>query len=291
MYRIAIALIFHLLVSLPGTQGLQQKPTFKPNTFVAIRRNVGKAFGSALTKNPLTLAIVATYSFFWNFPRRNLPYERPWEIFKNDTVQLISWYQFPHNLPPYRLVGEEEFGYPEDFFCFGLPGNTLPLGNWDPFYLQNTSPKVLRKYRESELKHGRLAMLATLGMLVQESYHPFRPNVGGLAITHMEQILHTPANEGMFKGLYDLFASAGIELNADVPLDYIAIILFLTSIEYSALLRNWGRWRNNEYRHQFEGNIGVGNLKDVSAIILEFDTQLYSLYVLTGLNFVADKSL
>ena len=30
----------------------------------------------------------------------------------------------------YLLIGE---GYPDDFFCYGLPGNTLPLGNWDPW--------------------------------------------------------------------------------------------------------------------------------------------------------------
>jgi hypothetical protein len=29
-----------------------------------------------------------------------------------------------------------------DFFAFNLPGTTLPLGNWDPFYLQNATPHL-----------------------------------------------------------------------------------------------------------------------------------------------------
>lgn len=37
---------------------------------------------------------------------------------------------------------------------------------------------------------------------------------------------------------------------------------FLASFEVFALLRNWTRWRRDEYVHQFDHNIGVGNLKD-----------------------------
>jgi hypothetical protein len=46
-------------------------------------------------------------------------------LFRNSTTDFISYYQWPHNLPPYAYLGE---GFPSDFFCYGLPGNTLPLG-------------------------------------------------------------------------------------------------------------------------------------------------------------------
>jgi len=129
--------------------------------------------------------IASLYSFFYWFPRKNLPYDHPWVLFKNSTTEFFQWYQLPHNLPPYRYLGED---HPEDFFCWGLPGNTLPLGDWDPVGLQQVTPKVVKKYRESELKHGRIAMLACVGFITQENFHPLHESIGGLAITHMQQL-------------------------------------------------------------------------------------------------------
>ena len=74
---------------------------------------------------------------------------------------------------------------------FNLHWNLIPLGNWDPWGLHQVSKKVVLKYRESELKHGRLAMLATLGFAVQEYFHPIHPEVQGLAIFHMDQLKET----------------------------------------------------------------------------------------------------
>lgn len=49
-------------------------------------------------------------------------------------------------------------------------GRSAPFGDgFDPLGLsKNRSVKELKKWRESELKHGRVAMLAVLGTAVQE---------------------------------------------------------------------------------------------------------------------------
>merc|ERR1719240_771748 len=54
-----------------------------------------------------------------------------------------------------------------------LAGITAPLGFFDPlgFSTTVTGGKLLF-YREVELKHGRIAMLASLGFLVGENFHP-----------------------------------------------------------------------------------------------------------------------
>uniref|UniRef100_A0A6S8DIV7 Plastid light harvesting protein n=1 Tax=Aureoumbra lagunensis TaxID=44058 RepID=A0A6S8DIV7_9STRA len=54
-----------------------------------------------------------------------------------------------------------------------LPGVIAPTGFFDPLSLSSgLSPARLKYYREAELKHGRVAMLAALGFLVGENFHP-----------------------------------------------------------------------------------------------------------------------
>lgn len=44
-------------------------------------------------------------------------------------------------------------------------------GYFDPLKLsENKAVREVKKWREAELKHGRVAMLATVGMLVQERW-------------------------------------------------------------------------------------------------------------------------
>jgi len=51
-----------------------------------------------------------------------------------------------------------------------MPGATQPAGLWDPFNLANLgSDSTLAWFRAAELKHSRVAMLATTGYLVQAS--------------------------------------------------------------------------------------------------------------------------
>merc|ERR1719386_622042 len=54
-----------------------------------------------------------------------------------------------------------------------LAGITAPLGFFDPagFTTDATEGKI-RFYREVELKHGRVGMLAALGFLLAENFHP-----------------------------------------------------------------------------------------------------------------------
>merc|ERR1712217_20663 len=54
-----------------------------------------------------------------------------------------------------------------------MAGVTGPLGFFDPLgFSTNVPAGRLLFYREVELKHGRIAMLASLGMLVGEKFHP-----------------------------------------------------------------------------------------------------------------------
>ena len=71
------------------------------------------------------------------------------------------------------------------------PGQTAPFGFFDPFSLsKSTDSKRFKLWRESEIKHGRLAMLAAVGMLVAENFNPlFGGQITGPAIYHFQEIL------------------------------------------------------------------------------------------------------
>jgi len=230
-------------------------------------RKMAKGAMRVLSANPISRIFSNTYTFWYWLPKRNMPYDMPWQLFKNSTVEWIAWYQFPHNLPPYGYLPVDrdgEFGgYREDFFCYGLPGNTLPLGNWDPAGFQLVDKKVLLKYRESELKHGRLAMLSAVGFAVQENFHPLYENIGGLAITHMAQLRNLLPSESHILGpLFSLIGLGGdVDLVNFPSLDYICVCAFLALFEVAALRRNWVRWADDGYNHQFDQNIGIGNLR------------------------------
>ena len=239
---------------------------------------------NSLGSNPIARIFTNSYSFFWNLPKKSMPFDTPWVFLRNSSAEFISWYQFPHNLPPYRYVGEDQ-GFRADMFAYGLPGNTLPLGNWDPFGFQCVDKKILIKYRESELKHGRLAMLACLGFIMQEFHHPLHSDIGGMSITHMAQLQHLSDGASIFKNALpgakhllhiiskvtgDSTSEASRQMIPDgsvvetypfISLDYIFVVLILALFELQALSTKWIRWRPDEYNHQFEHNMGVGNLK------------------------------
>jgi hypothetical protein len=61
----------------------------------------------------------------------------------------------------------------EKFDVKDLAGVTAPLGFFDPVgFTADASEGKIRFYREVELKHARIGMLAALGFLVGEQFHP-----------------------------------------------------------------------------------------------------------------------
>jgi hypothetical protein len=74
-----------------------------------------------------------------------------------------------------------------------LPGALAPVGFFDPLgFAEKADANTLKRYREAELTHGRVAMLAVLGFLVGEkvegSSFLFDAQVSGPAITHIPQV-------------------------------------------------------------------------------------------------------
>jgi light-harvesting complex I chlorophyll a/b binding protein 1 len=56
-----------------------------------------------------------------------------------------------------------------DKFALGLPGADGPeMKNFDPLKLSIKSPEWVPFFREAELKHCRIAMLATVGWIVAD---------------------------------------------------------------------------------------------------------------------------
>lgn len=56
-----------------------------------------------------------------------------------------------------------------------MVGASAPLGFFDPMGFSKGPEERLNAYRESELKHGRTAMLAVVGFLTQVSYASAAP--------------------------------------------------------------------------------------------------------------------
>merc|ERR1719296_441720 len=54
--------------------------------------------------------------------------------------------------------------------CYGLPGAIAPLGFFDPLgFTKNLELSGVKRFREAEIMHGRVAMMATIGYIIGES--------------------------------------------------------------------------------------------------------------------------
>merc|ERR1719247_2893036 len=87
-------------------------------------------------------------------------------------------------------------------FAETLPGITAPMGYFDPLGLADElSAAEVLKWREAELAHARVAMVAGLGFLVQENFHPIFPDIGGPAARQLDLVLQTENGEGLMASL------------------------------------------------------------------------------------------
>lgn len=83
----------------------------------------------------------------------------------------------------------------ESEFAWGLPGSLDPVPEFDPLgFAKNADLNQVKKYREAELMHGRVAMLAAVGLLVTEEpieFHPlfeaYNKDIGP-AIRHLDEV-------------------------------------------------------------------------------------------------------
>jgi len=75
-------------------------------------------------------------------------------------------------------------------FCAGLPGALDPLGDFDPLGFTKELPvQEIKRFREAEVTHGRVSMLAVVGYLVAENFHPlFGGVISGPANSHLGQV-------------------------------------------------------------------------------------------------------
>lgn len=87
-------------------------------------------------------------------------------------------------------------------------GVSAPLGFFDPLgFSKGADPATMAKYREAELKHGRVAMLAVFGVLTAERFHPFYN--GKLSGDPLKAFMETP------------------------PIGFVQIIAFIGLLEYT----------------------------------------------------------
>jgi Chlorophyll A-B binding protein len=96
-----------------------------------------------------------------------------------------------------------------------IPGALPPVGIWDPLgFAAKADEPTLKRYREAELTHGRVAMLAAVGFLVGEAVEGssflFDASIQGPAITHLAQV---PAP---FWALLTIFIGASEQTRAEI---------------------------------------------------------------------------
>lgn len=108
---------------------------------------------------------------------------------KATILTLLSFLTIASAFVPSRLSAVRTTKAQLSMSAKDLVGAVAPLGYFDPLKLsEGKTPGEVKKIREAELKHGRVAMLAFLGIMVGESFNPlFDHQITGPAIYQFQQ--------------------------------------------------------------------------------------------------------
>jgi light-harvesting complex I chlorophyll a/b binding protein 4 len=77
-----------------------------------------------------------------------------------------------------------------------MPGKA-PWGFFDPLGMVPECRNEVRLWREAEVMHGRVAMMAAVGIVVQEAFHPIFSSVGGPAARQLDEVLKTETGQAV----------------------------------------------------------------------------------------------
>jgi len=92
-------------------------------------------------------------------------------------------------------------------FAYGLPGSLEPVKDFDPLgFAKDADLQTMLQYREAELQHGRVAMLAAVGMLVTEEPIEFHPLFKAGAESIGPAIRHLDYVRAVSPGFFELLA-------------------------------------------------------------------------------------
>jgi len=113
-------------------------------------------------------------------------------------------------------------------------GAVPPIGYFDPLGLsEGLDQKVIKRYRESEVKHGRIPMIATAGFLACESFPLFGGKISGPASNY------------------------ALHINEVLPGFWTFLLLMVGFIESRSVLMNW-----DSPGLVFSSKNGMSHLKD-----------------------------
>jgi hypothetical protein len=106
----------------------------------------------------------------------------------------------------------------------------------DPLGLVDDCAKEeILRFREAELMHGRVAMMATLGFAIQEVFHPMFGFANGPAARQLDQVLTT--SEGLTGGSFLLLVIFMTELSETSGIRTRALCLLKTPSKGTELTR------------------------------------------------------